>query len=228
MVRIDMSEYGEKHSVARLVGAPPGYVGYGEGGQLTEAVRRRPYGVVLLDEVEKAHPEVFDVLLQVLDDGRLTDGEGRTVDFRNVILVLTSNLGSSFLVDPALDDDKKRAAVMAVVESTFKPEFLNRLDDVVLFDALSMGELEQIVDLQVAALGRRLQQRRISLDVTLAAREWLAVSGFDPIYGARPLRRLVQTSIGDPLARLMIAGDVADGAEVSVDLDRERDELIVR
>jgi ATP-dependent Clp protease ATP-binding subunit ClpB len=227
MVRIDMSEYGEKHSVARLVGAPPGYVGYEEGGQLTEAVRRRPYGVVLLDEVEKGHPEVFDVLLQVLDDGRLTDGQGRTVDFRNVILVLTSNLGSSYLVDPALDDDKKRAAVMGVVQSTFKPEFLNRLDDVVLFDALSMSELEQIVDLQVASLGRRLAQRRITLDVTPAAREWLAVSGYDPLYGARPLRRLVQTSIGDPLARALIAGDVKDGSSVKVDVTAERDGLTI-
>jgi ATP-dependent Clp protease ATP-binding subunit ClpB len=225
MVRIDMSEYGEKHSVARLVGAPPGYVGYEEGGQLTEAVRRRPYGVVLLDEVEKAHPEVFDILLQVLDDGRLTDGQGRTVDFRNTILVLTSNLGSTFLVDPSLDADAKRDAVMSVVRSSFKPEFLNRLDDVVLFDALTMAELEHIVDLQVAALGRRLAQRRVTLDVTPAAREWLAVSGYDPAYGARPLRRLVQTAIGDPLARMLIAGEIKDGGAVHVDVTPERDAL---
>ncbi len=225
MVRIDMSEYGEKHSVARLVGAPPGYVGYEEGGQLTEAVRRRPYGVVLLDEVEKAHPEVFDILLQVLDDGRLTDGQGRTVDFRNTILVLTSNLGSTFLVDPSLDADAKRDAVMSVVRSSFKPEFLNRLDDVVLFDALTMAELEHIVDLQVAALGRRLAQRRVTLDVTSAAREWLAVSGYDPAYGARPLRRLVQTAIGDPLARMLIAGEIKDGGAVHVDVTPDRDAL---
>jgi ATP-dependent Clp protease ATP-binding subunit ClpB len=218
MVRIDMSEYGEKHSVARLVGAPPGYVGYDEGGQLTEAVRRRPYSVVLLDEVEKAHPEVFDVLLQVLDDGRLTDGQGRTVDFRNVLLILTSNLGSSFLVDPSLPDERKRDAVMGAVRTAFKPEFLNRLDDVVLFDALQLDELEQIVDLQVAALGRRLAARRIVLEVTPEARQWLAANGFDPVYGARPLRRLVQTAIGDPLARLLIAGDVADGGTVRVDV----------
>ena len=193
MVRIDMSEYSEKHSVARLVGAPPGYVGYEEGGQLTEAVRRRPYSVVLLDEVEKAHPEVFDILLQVLDDGRLTDGQGRTVDFRNTILVLTSNLGSQFLVDQSLDESAKREAVMAAVRASFKPEFLNRLDDVVIFDALSLDELGSIVDLQVDRLARRLADRRLTLEVTDAAREWLALEGYDPAYGARPLRRLVQT-----------------------------------
>ncbi|ANC31635.1 ATP-dependent chaperone ClpB [Isoptericola dokdonensis] len=219
MVRIDMSEYGEKHSVARLVGAPPGYVGYAEGGQLTEAVRRRPYSVVLLDEVEKAHPEVFDVLLQVLDDGRLTDGQGRTVDFRSTILVLTSNLGSGFLVDPTLDDAAKREGVMSAVRAAFKPEFLNRLDDVVLFDALSLDELGRIVDLQVQAFARRLADRRITLEVTDAAREWLALEGFDPAYGARPLRRLVQREIGDRLARLLLGGDVADGDTVVVDRD---------
>ncbi|GAA4626310.1 ATP-dependent chaperone ClpB [Cellulomonas oligotrophica] len=218
MVRIDMSEYGEKHSVARLVGAPPGYVGYEEGGQLTEAVRRRPYSVVLLDEVEKAHPEVFDVLLQVLDDGRLTDGQGRTVDFRNVILVLTSNLGSQFLVDPLLDEPSKRDAVMGAVRAAFKPEFLNRLDDVVLFDALSLEEIGHVVELQVAALARRLADRRLALDVSPGAREWLAIEGYDPAYGARPLRRLVQKEIGDRLARALLAGEVRDGDTVHVDL----------
>ncbi|GCD19051.1 chaperone protein ClpB [Cellulomonas algicola] len=225
MVRIDMSEYSEKHSVARLVGAPPGYVGYEEGGQLTEAVRRRPYSVVLLDEVEKAHPEVFDVLLQVLDDGRLTDGQGRTVDFRNVILVLTSNLGSQFLVDPLLSADAKRDAVMGAVRTAFKPEFLNRLDDVVLFDPLSLDEIGHIVELQVASLGRRLADRRLTLDVTPAAREWLALEGYDPAYGARPLRRLVQREIGDRLARSLLAGDVHDGQTVRV--DRAGDTLTV-
>ncbi|MFS0705259.1 ATP-dependent chaperone ClpB [Cellulomonas sp. 179-A 9B4 NHS] len=218
MVRIDMSEYGEKHSVARLVGAPPGYVGYEEGGQLTEAVRRRPYSVVLLDEVEKAHSEVFDVLLQVLDDGRLTDGQGRTVDFRNVILVLTSNLGSQFLVDPTLDDTARRDAVMSAVRAAFKPEFLNRLDDVVLFDALTLQQIGSIVDLQVDLLGRRLADRRLTLDVTPGAREWLALEGYDPAYGARPLRRLVQKEIGDRLARALLAGEVRDGDTVHVDL----------
>jgi ATP-dependent Clp protease ATP-binding subunit ClpB len=217
MVRIDMSEYGEKHSVARLVGAPPGYVGYEEGGQLTEAVRRRPYSVVLLDEVEKAHPEVFDVLLQVLDDGRLTDGQGRTVDFRNTILVLTSNLGSQFLVEPMLSDEQRRESVMTAVRASFKPEFLNRLDDVVVFDALTLGELGSIVELQVGAFAKRLEDRRITLDVTEAAREWLALEGFDPAYGARPLRRLVQREIGDRLARLLLAGEVSDGDTVVVD-----------
>lgn len=218
MVRIDMSEYGEKHSVARLVGAPPGYVGYEEGGQLTEAVRRRPYSVVLLDEVEKAHPEVFDVLLQVLDDGRLTDGQGRTVDFRNVILVLTSNLGSQFLVDPVLDDGARRDAVMGAVRTAFKPEFLNRLDDVVVFDALTIAEIGRIVDLQVASLGRRLAARRLTLEVSDGAREWLALEGYDPAYGARPLRRLVQKEIGDRLARGLLGGEVRDGDTVHVDL----------
>ncbi|MCE3244349.1 MAG: clpB [Arthrobacter sp.] len=214
MVRIDMSEYSEKHSVARLVGAPPGYVGYEEGGQLTEAVRRRPYSVVLLDEVEKAHPEVFDILLQVLDDGRLTDGQGRTVDFRNVILVLTSNLGSQFLVDQTLDEQAKRDAVMATVNASFKPEFLNRLDEVVLFEALTLDELARIVELQVAELAGRLHERRLSLEVTESARAWLAMSGFDPAYGARPLRRLVQREIGDRLAKAILAGEISDGDTV--------------
>jgi ATP-dependent Clp protease ATP-binding subunit ClpB len=227
IVRIDMSEYSEKHTVARLVGAPPGYVGYEEGGQLTEAVRRRPYSVILLDEVEKAHPEVFDILLQVLDDGRLTDGQGRTVDFRNTILILTSNLGSMFLVDASLDEQQKRDAVMELVKTSFKPEFLNRLDEVVMFEPLSTSELTRIVDLQLAALAKRLETRRIVLDVTDAAKEWLALTGWDPAYGARPLRRLVQQAIGDRLAKEMLAGDVRDGDTVTVDLDAERDELTV-
>jgi len=228
MIRIDMSEYSERHSVARLVGAPPGYVGYEEGGQLTEAVRRRPYCVILLDEVEKAHSEVFDILLQVLDDGRLTDGQGRTVDFRNTILILTSNLGSQFIADPALDEAAKRDAVMSVVRSTFKPEFLNRLDDVILFDALTTEELTEIVELQVAALGRRLTDRRLTLTVTPAAQEWLAVTGFDPVYGARPLRRLIQSAIGDQLARQLLGGEIIDGDTVLVDLDATTDSLTVR
>ncbi|SFN21314.1 ATP-dependent Clp protease ATP-binding subunit ClpB [Pseudonocardia ammonioxydans] len=219
MVRIDMSEYSEKHSVARLVGAPPGYVGYDQGGQLTESVRRRPYTVVLLDEVEKAHPDVFDTLLQVLDDGRLTDGQGRTVDFRNTILVLTSNLGGQAIADQSLDDQGRRDAVMSVVRSHFKPEFLNRLDDVVVFHALSTDELTHIVDIQVGVLGGRLAKRRLALEVTDAAREWLAMNGFDPVYGARPLRRLVQSAIGDQLARELLAGTVREGDTVRVDLD---------
>jgi ATP-dependent Clp protease ATP-binding subunit ClpB len=228
IIRIDMSEYSERHSVARLVGAPPGYVGYDEGGQLTEAVRRRPYCAVLLDEVEKAHQEVFDILLQVLDDGRLTDGQGRTVDFRNTILILTSNLGSAYIADPALDDAAKREAVMSVVRTTFKPEFLNRLDDIILFDALTTEELSEIVDLQVARLTRRLTDRRLTLTVTPAAREWLAVTGFDPVYGARPLRRLIQSAIGDQLARGLLSGGIADGETVLVDLDAASDSLTVR
>jgi ATP-dependent Clp protease ATP-binding subunit ClpB len=227
MTRIDMSEYGEKHSVARLVGAPPGYVGYEEGGQLTEAVRRRPYSVVLFDEVEKAHPEVFDVLLQVLDDGRLTDGQGRTVDFRNAILVLTSNLGSTFLADQTLSAQQKEDAVMAVVRSSFKPEFLNRLDDTVLFHPLGIEELSTIVALQVDAMQKRLHDRRLTLDVTPAAREWLALNGFDPAYGARPLRRLVQTAIGDRLAKAILSGAVADGDTVLVDVTPDADGLSV-
>lgn len=225
MIRIDMSEYSEKHSVARLVGAPPGYVGYEEGGQLTEAVRRRPYSVVLLDEVEKAHPEVFDILLQVLDDGRLTDGQGRTVDFRNTILVLTSNLGSQFLVDPLTGPEVKKERVLDVVRASFKPEFLNRLDDLVVFSALSGDELAHIAGLQVARLAGRLADRRIRLDVTPDALAWLAEEGNDPAYGARPLRRLIQTAIGDRLAKEILAGDVRDGDTVRV--DRAGDGLIV-
>ena len=219
IVRIDMSEYSEKHSVSRLVGAPPGYVGYDEGGQLTEAVRRRPYSVVLLDEVEKAHPEVFDILLQVLDDGRLTDGQGRTVDFRNTLLILTSNLGSQFLVDPTLAGEAQREAVMGVVRSAFKPEFLNRLDEIVMFEALGKDELAHIVDLQLAALNQRLTDRRVRVVATEAARSWLTENGYDPAYGARPLRRLVQSAIGDPLARMLIGGQVLDGQEVIVDVE---------
>ena len=218
MVRIDMSEYSEKHSVARLVGAPPGYVGYEEGGQLTEAVRRRPYSVVLLDEIEKAHPEVFDILLQVLDDGRLTDGQGRTVDFRNVILVLTSNLGSQYLIDPLLSPEEKRKEVMAQVRASFKPEFLNRLDDTLVFDPLSKEELGRIVEIQLAKMQERLAGHRLTLSVTDAARAWLADEGYDPAYGARPLRRLVQREIGDELARMILAGEVLDGQEVVVDV----------
>jgi ATP-dependent Clp protease ATP-binding subunit ClpB len=225
MVRIDMSEYGEKHSVARLVGAPPGYIGYEEGGQLTEAVRRRPYSVILLDEVEKAHPEVFDLLLQVLDDGRLTDGQGRTVDFRSTILVLTSNLGSQFLVDPTMSDAAKKEAVLAAVRAAFKPEFLNRLDDVVVFDALGMEELSQIVELQVGMLAKRLEERRLVLEVSPAAREWLALTGYDPAYGARPLRRLVQREIGDRLATAMLSGDIHDGDTVLVDVENGPDSV---
>jgi len=226
MVRIDMSEYSEKHSVARLVGAPPGYVGYDEGGQLTEAVRRRPYSVVLFDEVEKAHPDVFDVLLAVLDDGRLTDGQGRTVDFRNVILVLTSNLGSQALVS-GLPDELKHDAVMGIVREHFKPEFLNRLDDIVVFDSLTTEDLTKIVDIQVAALAKRLAARRLSLEVSDAAREWLALNGFDPLYGARPLRRLVQSAIGDALAHSLLAGEIRDGQAVLVDALEDRSGLTV-
>ncbi|MGH4035958.1 ATP-dependent chaperone ClpB [Actinomycetota bacterium Odt1-20B] len=217
MVRIDMSEYSEKHSVARLVGAPPGYVGYEEGGQLTEAVRRRPYSVVLLDEVEKAHPEVFDILLQVLDDGRLTDGQGRTVDFRNTILVLTSNLGSQFLVEPLSTEEEKKQQVLEVVRASFKPEFLNRLDDLVVFSALTKDELAHIAELQIGRLAKRLADRRLTLDVTPEALAWLADEGNDPAYGARPLRRLIQTSIGDRLAKEILAGEVKDGDTVRVD-----------
>jgi len=218
MIRIDMSEYGEKHSVSRLVGAPPGYIGYEAGGQLTEAVRRRPYSVVLLDEVEKAHPEVFDVLLQVLDDGRLTDGQGRTVDFRNVILILTSNLGSQYLVDPELPWDEKERAVNEVVRQAFKPEFVNRLDDIVVFSPLTQEDLGSIVELYIDRLQARLAERRLELAVTPAARLWLAERGYDPIYGARPLRRLMQHEIDDRLAKAILAGDIRDGDVVRVDL----------
>ena len=227
MVRIDMSEYGEKHSVARLLGAPPGYVGYEEGGQLTEAVRRRPYSVVLLDEVEKAHPDVFDVLLQVLDDGRLTDGQGRTVDFRNAILVLTSNLGSSAIADFTLTDEQRRDEVMAVVRAQFKPEFLNRLDDIVVFHALTTRDLGAIVQIQLGRLRSRLADRRLTLEVSDAAVAWLGERGYDPIYGARPLRRLVQSSIGDSLAKALLAGQIIDGDTVLVDVSDNKDTLVV-
>ncbi|MFE5872395.1 ATP-dependent chaperone ClpB [Streptomyces roseifaciens] len=237
MVRIDMSEYGEKHSVARLVGAPPGYVGYEEGGQLTEAVRRRPYTVVLLDEVEKAHHEVFDILLQVLDDGRLTDGQGRTVDFRNTILILTSNLGSTYLVDPLLKEDQKREKVLETVRASFRPEFLNRLDDLVVFHALGTDQLERIAALQIGHLQRRLADRRLTLDVTPAAVRWLATLGHDPsapdgaapdlAYGARPLRRLVQTAIGDRLAKAILGGEIHDGDTVRVGVAADGDGLTV-
>ncbi|GLK16265.1 ATP-dependent Clp protease ATP-binding subunit [Herbiconiux flava] len=227
LVRIDMSEYGEKHSVARLLGAPPGYIGYEQGGQLTEAVRRRPYSVILMDEVEKAHPEVFDVLLQVLDDGRLTDGQGRTVDFRNTILILTSNLGSQYLVDPSLSPSSARSLVLDAVRATFKPEFVNRLDDIVVFSALSADDLAQIVSLYVDRLSRRLSSRRLSLAVTPDARTWLASHGYDPIYGARPLRRLMQHEIDDRLARALLSGAVRDGDTVRVDVAPSGDALTV-
>jgi ATP-dependent Clp protease ATP-binding subunit ClpB len=219
MVRIDMSEYGEKHSVARLVGAPPGYVGYDEGGQLTEAVRRRPYAVVLLDEVEKAHPDVFNVLLQVMDDGRLTDGQGRTVDFSNVVLIMTSNLGSSLLTDMVEPEEVSRERVMATVREAFKPEFLNRLDEILVFHRLGRDELARIVDLQVARLAARLADRRLTLELTPAAKAWLADRGYDPTYGARPLRRLISKAIGDELARRLLAGELTEGDAILVDAD---------
>jgi len=227
MVRIDMSEYSEKHTVSRLVGAPPGYIGYEEGGQLTEAVRRRPYSVVLLDEVEKAHPEIFNILLQVLDDGRLTDGQGRTVDFRNVILILTSNLGSQFLADPTMSRELKDETVMSVVRKAFKPEFLNRLDNIVMFDPLTADDLTHIVTINLERLNKRLAERRIHIDVTDAARSWLAEKGFDPVYGARPLRRLVQTAIEDQLAKLVLAGTIGDGSEVTFDVAEDHQGLRV-
>ncbi|MER7797066.1 AAA family ATPase [Microbacterium sp. NPDC096154] len=227
MVRIDMSEYGEKHSVSRLVGAPPGYIGYEQGGQLTEAVRRRPYSVVLLDEVEKAHPEVFDVLLQVMDDGRLTDGQGRTVDFKNVILILTSNLGSPILIDPTISLEGKREQVLQLVRQAFKPEFVNRLDDIVMFQALSQDDLAQIVELQVDLLQRRLADRRLTLAVTPDARAWLADRGYDPLFGARPLRRLIQSEIQDRLALAILSGGVRDGDTVRVDVAADGSQLVV-
>ncbi|HEX4019451.1 MAG TPA: ATP-dependent chaperone ClpB [Frankiaceae bacterium] len=227
MVRIDMSEYAEKHTVSRLIGAPPGYVGYESGGQLTEAVRRRPYTVVLLDEVEKAHPDVFDVLLQVLDDGRLTDGQGRTVDFRNVILILTSNLGSAFITDPTLSPEQRRDAVMAAVRGSFKPEFVNRLDDVLVFDQLGLEELTRIVEVQLEQLAKRLADRRLTLRVSDDAKRWLAERGFDPVYGARPLRRLVQTAVGDSLAKALLAGEIREGDDVLVDASADGESLTV-
>ncbi|MDR1354984.1 MAG: ATP-dependent chaperone ClpB [Propionibacteriaceae bacterium] len=227
IVRIDMSEYMEKHTVSRLVGAPPGYVGYEEGGQLTEAVRRRPYCVILLDEVEKAHPDVFNILLQVLDDGRLTDGQGRTVDFRNTILIMTSNLGSQFLADPTLTENTKREQVMAVVRQAFRPEFLNRLDEIVLFDPLTPDDLAHIVNISLAALNARLADRRINVEVTPAGREWLALAGYDPVYGARPLRRLIQSSIEDTVAKQLLAGEVSDNQTVTFDVNAERSGLVL-
>jgi ATP-dependent Clp protease ATP-binding subunit ClpB len=228
IITINMSEFQEAHTVSTLKGSPPGYVGYGEGGVLTEAVRRRPYSVVLLDEVEKAHPEVFDVLLQVLDDGRLTDGQGRTVDFRNAILILTSNLGSQYLIDPNTPEDRKKELVLDTVRATFKPEFLNRLDDIVVFEPLGTAELSRIVDLQVSRLGERLRERRLTLEVSTAARDWLALTGYDPAYGARPLRRLVQSAIGDQLAKAILSGQVHDGDTVLVERDEAADRLTVR
>ncbi|GAB3596388.1 ATP-dependent Clp protease ATP-binding subunit [Microbacterium tumbae] len=227
MVRIDMSEYGEKHSVSRLVGAPPGYVGYEQGGQLTELVRRRPYSVVLLDEVEKAHPEVFDVLLQVLDDGRLTDGQGRTVDFSNVILILTSNIGSPILIDPTVSTEVKREQVMALVRQAFRPEFLNRLDDIVMFQALTEDDLAQIVELSIDQLQLRLRDRRLTLAVTPDARSWLAERGYDPIFGARPLRRLIQTEVQNKLATALLSGGVRDGDTVRVDVAADGSGLVL-
>ena len=227
LVRIDMSEYGEKFSVVAARRAPPGYIGYEQGGQLTESVRRRPYSVILLDEVEKAHPEVFDVLLQVLDDGRLTDGQGRTVDFRNTILILTSNLGSHMLVDRDLSWEQKLDAVNELVRQSFKPEFVNRLDDIVIFSPLSEEDLGQIVSLYVDRLERRLGERRLQLAVTPDARAWLAERGYDPLYGARPLRRLMQHEIDDKLARALLAGDIRDGDTVRVDLQPDGDGLAV-
>ena len=228
MVRVDMSEYSEKHSVARLVGAPPGYVGYEEGGQLTEAVRRRPYSVILLDEVEKAHPEVFDVLLQVLDDGRLTDGQGRTVDFRNSIMILTSNMGSQFLIDTDVPFDERKDQVLAVVRQQFRPEFLNRLDAMVMFNPLDRQELMRIARIQIEQLQRRLDERRISIELTEDAQQWLVNTGFDPIYGARPLRRLVQTAVGDKLAVAILSGDVKDGDSVTVGADPDGSGLMLQ
>ncbi len=227
MVRIDMSEYGEKFSVSRLVGAPPGYIGYEEGGQLTEAVRRRPYSVVLLDEVEKAHPEVFDILLQVLDDGRLTDSQGRTVDFRNVILIMTSNLGSNFLIDPILDQKEKEESVLGVVRATFKPEFLNRLDDIVLFDALTRDQLADIVTIQLDQLSKRLEDRQITLEITQEAKDWLVAHGYDPLYGARPLRRLIQTAIGDELAKQILNNTIKDGQSIIVTTTQDKTNLVL-
>ncbi|HEU4808697.1 MAG TPA: AAA family ATPase, partial [Homoserinimonas sp.] len=227
MIRIDMSEYGEKHTVARLIGAPPGYIGFEQGGQLTEAVRRRPYSVVLMDEIEKAHPEVFDVLLQVLDDGRLTDGQGRTVDFRNTILILTSNLGSQYLIDQTLTRQAKEDAVNAMVRQAFKPEFVNRLDDIVIFSSLSTEDLSQIVELYIDRLSSRLEERRLTLAVTPDARAWLSERGYDPSYGARPLRRLMQKEIDDRLANAILAGRIRDGDTVLVGLSSDGESLTV-
>ena len=224
MVRIDMSEYMEKHSVARLIGAPPGYVGYEEGGALTEAVRRRPYQVILFDEIEKAHADVFNVLLQVLDDGRLTDGQGRTVDFRNTLIVMTSNLGSEFLASLGENEDvdSMRAPVMDVVRAHFRPEFLNRLDDIILFHRLKRTDMAAIVDIQLARLQKLLDERKITLDLDASAREWLAAKGYDPVYGARPLKRVIQREVQDPLADRMLAGEIPEGARVKVTSGTDR------
>jgi ATP-dependent Clp protease ATP-binding subunit ClpB len=228
MTRIDMSEYSEKFSVSRLVGAPPGYVGYEEGGQLTEAVRRRPYSVILFDEVEKAHPEVFDLLLQVFDDGRLTDGQGRTVDFKNSIIVMTSNLGSQFLVDSSLNDEARHGAVMASVRAAFKPEFLNRIDDIIIFNPLGFGEITSILELLIKDLQSRLDGRRIVLFLADSAKSWLAHHGYDPAFGARPLRRLIQKAIGDPLATKLLTGEIRDGARVNISAtSNEAEELLL-
>ncbi|MEA2987823.1 MAG: ATP-dependent Clp protease ATP-binding subunit ClpB, partial [Alphaproteobacteria bacterium] len=223
LIRIDMSEYMEKHSVARLIGAPPGYVGYEEGGALTEAVRRRPYQVILFDEIEKAHPDVFNVLLQVLDDGRLTDGQGHTVDFRNTLIVMTSNLGSQFLVDQpdGEDTDAVRDQVMAVVRASFRPEFLNRVDEIILFHRLKRNEMTKIVDIQMTRLGKLLADRKITVVLEPSAREWLAEKGWDPAYGARPLKRVIQKSVQDPLAEMILAGTVKDGDKVVISADKQ-------
>jgi ATP-dependent Clp protease ATP-binding subunit ClpB len=218
MVRIDMSEYMEKHSVSRLIGAPPGYIGYDEGGQLTEAVRRRPYAVVLLDEIEKAHPDVFNTLLQLLDDGRLTDGQGRTVDFSNTVLIMTSNLGSEF-IHPDLPDEAVESRVMDAVKAHFRPEFLNRIDDVIVFHRLTKDDLRQIAAIQFSGFGRRLADRRIELELSEAAAEWLTENGYDVVYGARPLKRLLQTAIADPLALAMLDGTFKDGDTIEVAVD---------
>ena len=218
MIRVDMSEYMEKHSVSKMIGSPPGYVGHEEGGQLSDQVRTHPYSVLLFDEIEKAHPDVYDILLQVLDDGRLTDGQGRTVDFRNVILVLTSNLGSQFLIDREADPAEAHRQVLDLVRAAFKPEFLNRLDETIMFEALSTEDLEQIVDIQIHQLTTRLAESQLTLEVTESARSWLAVTGYDPTYGARPLRRLIQREIGDQLAEKLLAGDITPGSTVVVDM----------
>jgi ATP-dependent Clp protease ATP-binding subunit ClpB len=217
MIRIDMSEYMEKHSVSRLIGAPPGYVGYDEGGQLTEAVRRRPYSVVLFDEIEKAHPDVFNVLLQILDDGRLTDGQGRIVDFKNTVIIMTSNLGSTYIAALANSEEEMRAKVMEALRGNFRPEFLNRIDEVVIFKALTRDQIGEIVDIQLARLSKRLEDRQISVLVTPGAKEWLANRGYDPVFGARPLKRLIQKEILDPLSMMLLGGELRDGETVTVD-----------
>jgi ATP-dependent Clp protease ATP-binding subunit ClpB len=218
LVRLDMSEYMEKHSVSRLIGAPPGYVGYEEGGALTEAVRRRPYQVVLFDEIEKAHPDVFNVLLQVLDDGRLTDGQGRTVDFRNTLIIMTSNLGAEYLVaqKEGEDSDAVRDEVMGVVRSHFRPEFLNRVDEIILFHRLKRSEMGAIVDIQIKRLQALLEDRKITLTLDAQARDWLADKGYDPAYGARPLKRVIQKHVQDPLAEMILSGEIKDGETVAL------------